>query len=166
MVELSTRSLTLVTVFGVLIEDDSILMFRRATEPDLGTLTLPGGHKHRHEDLVTACIRETAEETGLTMIEPTFVGMLETHNSQAPYDYLSFYYRSTHYEGTLTPSSEGQPQWLTLAEVLVAPDCHQAFVALAPFLTSLGNVFHGRAVVDDHGRGHYNVARIFSPTSI
>ena len=54
-------------VYGILIEDDKILLIKKANGPYKGKLDLPGGslkHGERPEDTL---IREMKEETGLTI---------------------------------------------------------------------------------------------------
>jgi ADP-ribose pyrophosphatase YjhB (NUDIX family) len=160
MDDAADRLPTMVTVFGALVDGDSVLTFRRASEPHKGALTLPGGHKKRGESLAEACAREVLEETGLTMLEPRFLGFMEFDHPPAPRDYLSFYFRSTRFSGVPTAGPEGTPGWSTLAGALADPDCHQAFAAVAPFLLGSGGPFHGRALIDDRGRGAYSLSRL------
>ena len=63
-------------VFCFLIRDEKILLIRRAREPYKGEATVPGGRKRRGESLRAACAREMLEETGYTVGELTFAGIL------------------------------------------------------------------------------------------
>jgi ADP-ribose pyrophosphatase YjhB (NUDIX family) len=44
-----------------------LLLIRRGHEPAMGYWSLPGGRRLAGEDAETACVREVAEETGLTV---------------------------------------------------------------------------------------------------
>ena len=53
-------------IAGCLVEHNGdILMCRRAIEPRLGTWTLPAGYMESGENIETAAVRETLEETGI-----------------------------------------------------------------------------------------------------
>ncbi|MGD0380883.1 MAG: NUDIX domain-containing protein [Acidimicrobiales bacterium] len=54
-----------VAVGGVAVRDGALLLVRRATAPQAGRWTIPGGHVEPGEDLASAVEREMREETGL-----------------------------------------------------------------------------------------------------
>jgi len=56
----------------------SALLVERGTEPQLGTLALPGGFVRQDESLVDAARRELVEETGIA-VEPTHLEQLASY---------------------------------------------------------------------------------------
>ena len=49
------------------VDDDAVLLVRRAAEPGTGDWTVPGGHLERDESPAEGAARELAEETGLSV---------------------------------------------------------------------------------------------------
>ncbi|MBD3210613.1 NUDIX domain-containing protein [Candidatus Micrarchaeota archaeon] len=60
---------------GILIEDDRLLLVRRAAEPFKGEWALPGGRIDDNEDALQCLKREMQEETGLEVEPVMFVGI-------------------------------------------------------------------------------------------
>jgi 8-oxo-dGTP diphosphatase len=152
------RTVTVVTVFGVLISQGSVLLIRRARDPYRGTVTVPGGHKLHGETLVEAAVREFREETSLTMAEPKLAGMLELSMMGDKRDFLSFYFTNCNYYGNLAASIEGELFWQPIETVFSSDlNLHPAFIALAPYFLKSGPFFLARAEVDRSGVGNYIV---------
>lgn len=146
------------TVFGVLIRNAQVLMIRRAKEPYQGTLTIPGGHKQCGESLKEACAREIFEETGLTMKSSTLIGLMELERIGDPNDYMSFYFLCRDWEGQLKAGPEGELLWVEVDKATLLPETHPAFKSLAPYLLYNECPFLARGMVDDQGRGQYNIS--------
>lgn len=151
------RNITVVTVFGVLIHQSRVLMIRRAYQPYKGLCTVPGGHKRHGESLKEACLREMLEKTGLKMIDPRLIGLMEVESEGDPRDFMSFYFTCERCEGHLTSSSEGELFWADIGTASDLPEVHPAFLALAPHFLNPGRLFLARALVDSSGRGQYFV---------
>lgn len=54
-----------------------LLLVRRRWAPSAGSWSLPGGRVERHEDDVTALVREVLEETGMVVDVGPMVGVVE-----------------------------------------------------------------------------------------
>lgn len=52
---------------AIVVDGGRLLLIRRGTEPGRGLWSVPGGRCEAGEDAPTACVRETAEETGLVV---------------------------------------------------------------------------------------------------
>lgn len=156
MRDLHDQTVTVVTVFGILINKGQVLMIRRAREPYKGLCTVPGGHKKRGESLEEACLREMAEESGLILAKPVFAGLMEVEVKGDCRDFLSIYFAFDDYSGELESSGEGEIFWSSLEAAPTRPDIHPAFRALAPYLLNRKK-FMARAIVDRRGEGQYKV---------
>ena len=72
-------------------------------------VTFPGGHVEPGEAFSDAVIREVQEETGLNIRSPQLCGIKDWCENQCRYVVL--FYKTTHFEGELRSSSEGQVWW-------------------------------------------------------
>jgi len=80
----------MVGVGGVVIDEERVLLVRRATDPARGEWTIPGGLLEVGETLVEGVARELLEETGLTVRVVDLIEALEriffdqAHNGPSP----------------------------------------------------------------------------------
>lgn len=63
---------------------DSLLVVRRAFEPQAGLLNLPGGHIEHEENWDAAAARELGEETGL-VVEPSELQLYDVKSTSTGY---------------------------------------------------------------------------------
>ena len=84
-------------------KNNRFLMIKHHRGINEGFVNFPGGKKEECDPDMTACVkRETAEETGLKIKNPKFVGYMEFPTMNiAVYAYLS-----TEFEGTLSPKKD------------------------------------------------------------
>ena len=64
----------------LVVEDGKLLLVRRAVEPWRGRWDIPGGFCEYGEHPIAAAVRETQEETGLSVRATGYLGMWHTRN--------------------------------------------------------------------------------------
>ena len=104
------------TVLVMVENENGQLLMEDRTDPDWPGICFPGGHVEPGEAFTAAAVRETLEETGLTIEDPRLVGVkqFQTKNDER---YVVFFYKATKYTGTLTASEEGEVFWLSRQEL-------------------------------------------------
>lgn len=118
----------------IAMEDDCVLLTRRAIHPAHGKWTFPGGYVEWGEPVERAAIRETLEETGLSVDLAGLVGVY----SYPATPVVIVVYEARVTGGTLTPCHENdRVEWVDRA---VIPWGELAFpstaAALRDFLTN------------------------------
>jgi len=95
----------------ILLEDGHVLLTRRAIHPAHGKWTFPGGYVDWGEPVELAAVRETYEETGLTVDLGGVVGVYSY--AETPVVIVVYEARAT--GGTLTPCRENdRVEWVGL----------------------------------------------------
>ena len=84
------------------VENGRYLMIRNHRGINKGCLNFPGGKKEPGEDMRACVIRETFEETGITVKNPVEVGYIEFPTM----DFYVHVFKSTEFSGKLTPRAE------------------------------------------------------------
>jgi 8-oxo-dGTP diphosphatase len=72
-----TAAAPVVAVGGIAVADGALLLVQRATDPQAGRWTIPGGRVEAGEGLADAVERELLEETGLAVRCGELVGWAE-----------------------------------------------------------------------------------------
>lgn len=106
------------TVLCLLRCGDEILLQNRV-KADWHGYALPGGHVEPGESFVDAAVRETREETGLTVAHPVLCGVKQFPIEGGRYVVLLF--RADEFSGELKSSDEGAMEWVRREELKNIP---------------------------------------------
>ena len=98
-----------------LITDGKRVLLQNRNKDDWKGYALPGGHVEKNESFVDAVIRDMKEETGLTVIHPTLVGVKQFPIKDGRYVVLLF--RADRYKGILRSSEEGRMEWIEYGSI-------------------------------------------------
>ena len=99
-------------VVRALIEKDGLFAMQQGKS---GEYKIPGGGMDEGETIVEALMREVQEETGLNIRSPQLCGIKDWCEDQRRYVVL--FYKTTHFEGELRSSSEGEVWWEDIANL-------------------------------------------------
>ena len=100
----------------VMVEDgNGNVLVQNRLGPGWPGICFPGGHVESGESFTEAAIRETFEETGLTIENPRLCGVKQFQTKDNA-RYVVFFYKATQYHGKLQSSEEGEVFWLSRRE--------------------------------------------------
>ena len=104
------------TVLVMVSDDEGRILVQDRLDPGWPGICLPGGHVEPGESFTAAAVRETFEETGLTIEDPRLCGVkqFQTHDNAR---YVVFFYKASRYTGTLRSSEEGEVFWVRREEL-------------------------------------------------
>lgn len=111
-----------VGIGAVIIKEGKIALIKRGNEPARGKWTIPGGLVELGESTEEAVIRETLEETGLTVENPQLIDVVSNVDldgeGKIKYHYVIIDYSVHVLNGTASASSDAvELQWVPLDQV-------------------------------------------------
>jgi len=109
-------------VGAVIIKEDRIALIKRGNEPSMGKWTIPGGLVELGESPVQAVVRETKEETGLDVDNPSLMDVVNNVDldgeGKVKYHYIIIDYLVHIKAGTAQASSDAvELRWVPFDEV-------------------------------------------------
>jgi ADP-ribose pyrophosphatase YjhB (NUDIX family) len=114
----------IISVGIVLFNQNQVLLVKHGIKAShvTGVYGLPAGRVETNEELSDAIIRETKEETGLTVkkedlirINTAFLAEIKRKNGKQTFSFVPFI--SKNYEGSLISSEETIPEWVDISHL-------------------------------------------------
>ena len=99
------------TVLVMVSDENGDILVQDRQDPGWPGICFPGGHVEPGESFTEAAIRETFEETGLTIENPRLCGVKQFQTKENA-RYVVFFYKADQYHGQLQSSNEGEVFWL------------------------------------------------------
>ena len=99
-----------------MIYDGDKVLVQNKCDDSWGGVTFPGGHVENGESFTDAVIRETYEETGLTISSPQLCGIKNWFNDDGS-RYMVIFYKTDKFSGDIKSSEEGEVFWTTVDEM-------------------------------------------------
>ncbi|MCR4923468.1 MAG: 8-oxo-dGTP diphosphatase [Lachnospiraceae bacterium] len=100
-------------------DDKYLMLLRNKKEKDVnkGKWIGVGGHFEEGESPVECLIREVKEETGLTLLDYCFRGIVTFVSNECETEYMHLYTTSS-FEGEIKECDEGQLEWIKKADIM------------------------------------------------
>ena len=106
------------TVDGVVVEGNAVLLIRRRNPPFAGDYALPGGFVDYGETVEAAVVREVREETGLEVVVARLVGVYSDPNRDPRGHTVSITYLVHRRDGTLAGADDAEDARFFLFDAL------------------------------------------------
>lgn len=104
-----------VTVDAVIMNQQRVLLVRRGVEPFKGYWAAPGGYVEKNESAEDAVVRETEEETGLSVAAVRFIGVYSSPQRHPQQAVAIAYLVSVNQAGVTRPGDDANDvQWFDL----------------------------------------------------
>ena len=119
---MSSKALFHVTVKGVVVYQNQLLLLKKVkpSKDNYGYWELPGGGMEYNESPVEAIKREVFEETGLTLTNASYRGIVTFVSNKWETEYMHLF-TATEFEGEVTECDEGELCWVDKKELLDLP---------------------------------------------
>ena len=129
------------TVLCMVSDSNGNLLLQDRKDISWPGMCFPGGHVEPGESFTEAAIRETFEETGLTIENPRLCGVKQ-FQTESDARYVVFFYRADRWHGTLRSSDEGEVFWVPRAELEKYPLVEDFMDMVAVFESNDLNEFY------------------------
>lgn len=96
-----------------LVMDNRVLLIHKKRGHGAGLINGPGGKVEAGETPVACAVRETREETGITVAAPVLCGTFKFVDLQAP-QWLGYVYLARRFTGLPCETEEATPEWFAL----------------------------------------------------
>ncbi|MFN0027312.1 MAG: NUDIX hydrolase [Acidimicrobiales bacterium] len=104
-------------VGAVIIDNDQVLLIRRATEPAKGRWSLPGGRVEWGETLAHALVREVFEETRVECVVGELIGWVERISSEHHFVIFDFEAHPLSDADPVAGEDASEAAWVPLIDV-------------------------------------------------
>jgi 8-oxo-dGTP diphosphatase len=104
-------------VGAVAIDGERLLLIRRATAPETGRWSLPGGRVEHGETMAEAVVREVREETGLDVVCDQLIGWVERIGPEGHFVIFDFAVIVMEAQGEAAGTDASEVAWTPLLEV-------------------------------------------------
>lgn len=108
------------TVLCMIKNSQGQVLLQNRTDPHWPGMCFPGGHVEHCESFTEAAVRETFEETGLTIQNPKLCGVKQFQTKDNA-RYVVFFYVADQFTGTLRASEEGEVFWVDRKDLACYP---------------------------------------------
>jgi len=103
---------------GHIINGDKLLLKKATRGVSKGKWNGPGGKIDKGETPEQCMIRETYEETGLTMIKPFYHGRLFFYmDGEKKLSFLGYLFSTSKFKGKVRSTEEGKVKWFKIKEI-------------------------------------------------
>jgi 8-oxo-dGTP diphosphatase len=127
-------------------DNNRVLMLKRNRPPHVGLWSPPGGKIELGEAPVECCIRETFEETGLTITKPRLRAIKTTVDLAYPVYWTLFVFQANMAGGTLQQTLEGELRWIPLEEMGNYPRPYTDMRYWEHMLSNSAEIWEGKTV--------------------
>ena len=117
---MSREERAIFTVLCMVYDDRGNILVQDRNDPSWPGICFPGGHVELGESFTSAAIRETWEETGLTVKNLRLCGVKQFQNRDGA-RYVVFLYKTNCFTGNLQSSSEGEVFWIPRSDLAKYP---------------------------------------------
>jgi 8-oxo-dGTP diphosphatase len=103
---------------GHIINGNKLLLKEATRGVSKGKWNGPGGKIDKAETPLQCIIRETYEETGITMIKPFYHGRLFFYmNGQKKLTFLGYLFSTKRFKGKARGTEEGEVKWVKISQI-------------------------------------------------